>query len=400
VTGTGVASAAGSLTLSPSSVSFPPQVVGVTSPPQVVRLSNTSSAAVTLTAPISVSGDFFQTNNCGSTPSVLEVGASCAITVFFTPTTSGSRSGTLSITANTGAQSVALAGAGNPVFTLSASARSTTIIVGTTTATFTVSASAPSSFTSYIVLSCASGATCTFNPTSIVAGQSSTMTVTGLSAATTNPFNFTVTGTAQTQTSSVALTVFLEDFSVTVTPVLANVVAGQSVTYTITVTPINGFNQVVQLGVSGMPQATTATLSPPAVTVPGTAPVTALATLTTTVQTTRLWWPFSNGRVHPRSPVFGILPWVLSLAALLGVLVVSATGWMPTRKRAAAAACLAMLLFFAALQISCNNYPTQSPVTQAITGTPYGTFTLTVSGQLGINHSVLHTTTMNLSVGP
>ena len=400
VTGTGVASAAGSLTLSPSSVSFPPQVVGVTSPPQVVRLSNTSSAAVTLTAPISVSGDFFQTNNCGSTPSVLEVGASCAITVFFTPTTSGSRSGTLSITANTGAQSVALAGAGNPVFTLSASARSTTIIVGTTTATFTVSASAPSSFTSYIVLSCASGATCTFNPTSIVAGQSSTMTVTGLSAATTNPFNFTVTGTAQTQTSSVALTVFLEDFSVTVTPVLANVVAGQSVTYTITVTPINGFNQVVQLGVSGMPQATTATLSPPAVTVPGTAPVTALATLTTTVQTTRLWWPFSNGRVHPRSPVFWILPWVLSLAALLGVLVVSATGWMPTRKRAAAAACLAMLLFFAALQISCNNYPTQSPVTQAITGTPYGTFTLTVSGQLGINHSVLHTTTMNLSVGP
>ena len=400
VTGTGVASAAGSLTLSPSSVSFPPQVVGVTSPPQVVRLSNTSSAAVTLTAPISVSGDFFQTNNCGSTPSVLEVGASCAITVFFTPTTSGSRSGTLSITANTGAQSVALAGAGNPVFTLSASARSTTIIVGTTTATFTVSASAPSSFTSYIVLSCASGATCTFNPTSIVAGQSSTMTVTGLSAATTNPFNFTVTGTAQTQTSSVALTVFLEDFSVRVTPVLANVVAGQSVTYTITVTPINGFNQVVQLGVSGMPQATTATLSPPAVTVPGTAPVTALATLTTTVQTTRLWWPFSNGRVHPRSPVFGILPWVLSLAALLGVLVVSATGWMPTRKRAAAAACLAMLLFFAALQISCNNYPTQSPVTQAITGTPYGTFTLTVSGQLGINHSVLHTTTMNLSVGP
>jgi len=226
------------------------------------------------------------------------------------------------------------------------------------------------------------------------------MTVTGLSAATTNPFNFTVTGTAQTQTSSVALTVFLEDFSVAVTPVLANVVAGQSVTYTITVTPINGFNQVVQLGVSGMPQATTARLSPPAVTVLGTAPVTALATLTTTVQTTRLWWPFSNGRVHPRSPVFSILPWVLSLAALLGVLVVSGTGWMPTRKRAAAAACLAMLLFFAALHISCNNYPTQSPVTQAITGTPYGTFTLTVSGQLGINHSVLHTTTMNLSVGP
>ena len=402
VTGTGVASSVGALTLSPSSVSFPPQAVGVSSPPQMVRLSNTSQAAVTLTAPITVSGDFSETNNCGSIPSVLEVGQTCTITVFFTPTMSGNRAGMLSITANTGAQTVALTGTGNPVFTLSASARAATIIVGTTTATFTVSASAPSSFTSMITLTCASGATCTFNPTSIMAGQSSTVTVTSLSATTTNPFNFTVTGTAMNQTSNVALTVFLEDFSVAVTPVLANVVAGQSVTYTISVTPINGFNQVVQLGVSGMPQATTATLSPPAVTVPGTAPATASATLTTTVQTTRLWWPFPDSRVYPRSPIFGLLPWGLALAALgiLGTFVAPSTGRMPTCKRASVAACLAVLIFFAALQVSCNNYPTQSPVTQAITGTPYGTFTLTVSGQLGINHGVVRTTTMNLSVGP
>jgi hypothetical protein len=402
VTGTGVASSAGSLKLSPSSVSFPPQTVGVTSPPQTVLLSNTSSAAVTLTAPISVSGDFFQTNNCGSTPSVLEVGQSCMITVTFTPTTSGSRTGTLSVTANTGAQSVALAGTGNPVFTLSANARATTILIGTTTATFTVSASAPSSFTNPITLSCAMGATCTFNPTSIMAGQSSTVTVTSLSAATTNPFNFTVTGTAQTQTSNVALTVFLADFSVAVTPVLVNISAGQSATYTITVTPINGFNQVVQLGVIGLPQATTATLNPPAVTVPGTAPITASVTFATTVQTTRLWWPSPDSRVHPRSPVFRVLPWMFSLAALalLATVVASGTGWMPTRKRAPAAVCVAILVFLAALLASCNNYPTQSPVTQQITGTPFGVFTITAYGRLGSNNSVTHSTTMNLSVGP
>jgi len=408
VTGTGVASSAGALTLSPSSVSFPPQAVGVTSPPQVVRLSNTSLAAVTLTG-ISVSGDFSQTNNCGSLavvppprPFVLEVGASCTMTVTFTPTTSGNRTGSVTISANTGAQTVPLAGTGNPLFTLSANARATTIVVGTTTATFTVSASAPSSFTSSITLSCASGATCTFNPTSIMAGQSSTVTVTSLSATTANPFNFTVTGTAQTQTSNVALTVYLSDFSVAVTPVLVNIAAGQSATYTITVTPINGFNQVVQLGVSGLPQATTATLSPPAVTVPGTAPTSASVSLATTVQTSRLWWPFPDSRVHPRSPVFWLLPWPLFLAALalLAALVASGAVWMPTRKRASAAVCVAMLLFFAVLLASCNEYPTTPPVTPSITGTPYGVFTITVYGRLGSNNSVQRTTTMNLSVGP
>jgi hypothetical protein len=410
VTGTGVASSAGALTLSPSTLSFPPQSVGVTSPPQVVRLSNTSLAAVTLTAPITVSGDFSQTNNCGSIPSVLEVGASCTITVFFTPTTSGSRTGSVSITANTGGVSVSLTGTGNPAFTLSANARATTIVIGTTTATFTISASAPSSFTSYITLSCASGATCTFNPTSIYAGQSSTLTVTSLSATTTNPLNVTVTGTAQTQTSNVALSVFLSDFSVAVTPYLVNIAAGQAATYTITVTPINGFNQVVQLGVSGLPQATTATLNPPAVMVPGTVPVTALATLTTTVQTTRLWWPFPSSRVHPHFPVPGFPPWALFLAALalLATLVASVTGRMPTRKRAWAAVGGAMLLFFAALLASCNDYPTTPPVSQQITGTPFGVFTITVTGTMCItgpctgskNGSVTRLTTMNLSVGP
>ena len=402
LTGTGVASSAGALTLSPSSVTFPPQTVGVTSPPQVVLLSNTSLAAVTLTAPITVSGDFSQTNNCGSIPSVLEVGASCTIIVTFTPTTSGSRTGSVSITADTGGKSVSLTGTGNPVFTLSSSARATTIVVGTTTATFTVSASAPSSFTSSITLSCASGATCTFNPTAIMAGQSSTVTVTGLSATTTSPLNLTVTGTAQTQTSNVALTVFLSDFSVAVTPLLVNITAGQSATYTITVTPINGFNQVVQLGVSGLPQATTAALSPPAVTVPGTQPVTALATLTTTVQTTRLWWPFPDRWVYPRSPAFWLIPWALFLAALafLATLVASGTRWMPIPRRASALASVAMLLFLAALQVSCNDYPTTPPVTPQISGTPYGVFTITAYGQLAINNSVKHATTMNLSVGP
>jgi hypothetical protein len=403
VTGTGVASSAGALTLSPSSLSFAAQAVGVTSAPQVVRLSNTSLAAVTLTA-ISVSGDFSESNNCGSFPSVLNVGASCSIAVTFTPTATGNRTGSVSISANTGAQSVSLTGTGNPVFALSANPRSTVILIGTTTATFTVTATAPSSFTNSITLACGSGASCTFNPTSILAGQSSTLTVTGLSATTSSPLNVTVTGTAVSQTANVALTVFLSDFSVAVTPLLNTVSAGKSTTYTITVAPTNGFNQVVQLGVTGLPQATTATLSPPAVVVPGTGPATALVTLATTVQTSRLWWLFPDGPVHPGSPVSWHLPWVFFLAALalLAAMVAAGAGSHgtgPVRKRARAVLCVAALVFLAALQVSCSNYY-YNPVTPAVTGTPYGVFTITITGTLGNNHAVSHTTTMNLSVGP
>jgi hypothetical protein len=243
-----------------------------------------------------------------------------------------------------------------------------------------------------------------------MAGQSSSLTVTGLSATTTNPLNVTVTGTAQTQTSNVTVTVFLSDFSVSVLPVLANIAAGQAATYTITVTPINGFNQVVQLGVSGLPQATTAVLNPPAVTALGAQAVTSLVTLTTTVQTTRLWWPFPDSWVHPRSPVFRLIPLALFLAALalLVALVASGTEWMPTRKRAPAAVCVAMLLFFAVLLASCNDYPTTPPISPQISGTPYGVFTITVTGTMCIvgpctgskNGSVTRLTTMNLSVGP
>jgi hypothetical protein len=206
------------------------------------------------------------------------------------------------------------------------------------------------------------------------------------------------------QTANVALTVFLSDFSLAVNPLLNTVSAGKSTTYTITVTPTNGFNQVVQLGVTGLPHATTATLSPPAVVVPGTGPATALVTLATTVQTSRLWWLFLDGPVHPGSPVSWPLPWGLFLAtiALLATMVAAGaashrTG--PVRKRARAVLCVAALVVLAALQVSCSNYY-YNPVTPAVTGTPYGVFTIAITGTLGNNHAVSHTTTMNLSVGP
>src|SRR5439155_25240257 len=67
-----------------------------TSAAQAVTLTNTGSATLTITS-ITASGDFSQTNTCGS-PVI--IGGTCTITVTFTPTVAGSRTGTLSVTDN------------------------------------------------------------------------------------------------------------------------------------------------------------------------------------------------------------------------------------------------------------------------------------------------------------
>src|SRR5262249_40505030 len=81
---------------SPTGLSFGSRPVGTTSAAQGVTLSNFGTAALAIGA-IAAIGDFAQTNNCGTS---LAVGASCTINVTFTPTVSGARAGTLSITDN------------------------------------------------------------------------------------------------------------------------------------------------------------------------------------------------------------------------------------------------------------------------------------------------------------
>jgi hypothetical protein len=91
--GTGIGPAAA---LSPSSLTFAAQNVGSSSAAQAVTLTNSGTAALSITS-ITVNGDFGQTNNCGNS---LAAGANCAIQITFTPTTTGARNGTLTISDN------------------------------------------------------------------------------------------------------------------------------------------------------------------------------------------------------------------------------------------------------------------------------------------------------------
>ncbi|GAA5190579.1 hypothetical protein GCM10023322_46060 [Rugosimonospora acidiphila] len=106
LSGTGVAPGP-ILSANPSALSFPGTLVGATSAAQSVTVTNTGTTSASVSG-VAASGDFHQTNTCGS----LAVGASCTVTVTFTPTASGTRTGTVSITSNANNSPTAIAASG------------------------------------------------------------------------------------------------------------------------------------------------------------------------------------------------------------------------------------------------------------------------------------------------
>lgn len=107
LTGVGVLPA---VTLTPSSLIFPTQIVFTNSKTQSVTLSNSGLGVLSISK-IALTGPFTQTNNCGSTVSA---GRSCTLTVTFRPTIAGPTTGALSITDNAplSPQTVSLQGTG------------------------------------------------------------------------------------------------------------------------------------------------------------------------------------------------------------------------------------------------------------------------------------------------
>jgi hypothetical protein len=111
----GTGTPAPTVTISPSSLTFPNEAVGMSSPPQVATLTNTGAVQLKITS-IALTGnnpgDYAETSTCGGT---VAVGSSCKFTVTFTPTTIGSRKASITITDNTshGSQTVNLSGAGS-----------------------------------------------------------------------------------------------------------------------------------------------------------------------------------------------------------------------------------------------------------------------------------------------
>ena len=131
--------------LSLTSLSFGSQPVNVSSTSQAISLSNTGSVELPITS-IAKSGanpsQFIQANDCGSS---VPVSSNCTITILFKPTSTGTKTASITVTTGGGAgtKSVALSGAGvtNAISTFSLSPTTLAfgnVTVGVTSAAMTV----------------------------------------------------------------------------------------------------------------------------------------------------------------------------------------------------------------------------------------------------------------------
>jgi len=102
------------LTFSASSLNFGLLQIGLTSASQTVTVTNVSSHSATFTS-IASSGDFSQSDTCPTTTTTLDPGQNCTITVTFSPTAAGTRTGAVTLKDNcpgSPTQTITLSGTG------------------------------------------------------------------------------------------------------------------------------------------------------------------------------------------------------------------------------------------------------------------------------------------------
>jgi hypothetical protein len=164
----------------PRALQFGNQGIDATSPQQSVTLTNSGTGPLAISG-IATSGDFAETNNCGSS---LTLGTACTVNVTFAPTADGARSGLLSFTDNASVvpQALALSGTGTGVGFLisvaSGSAASQTVPAGQT-ASYSLVFTPVGGFSGTITLACSgapAGASCSATPACLpVTGSSAGM---------------------------------------------------------------------------------------------------------------------------------------------------------------------------------------------------------------------------------
>jgi len=175
------------LQITPTQLTFGPVNVGSAASLSFTAL-NAGTTPITAIA-LAISGSYSITAPCGGT--TLAAGASCSVTVTFTPTAPGAQSGTLTITSSDPGSpaTVPLSGTGVPAgsFTLTAnggSSASVTVASGSP-ATYSLAVTPINGFNGAVVLNCtpitpAQYATCSILPSSVMltsGAQTSTATI-------------------------------------------------------------------------------------------------------------------------------------------------------------------------------------------------------------------------------
>jgi 6-phosphogluconolactonase (cycloisomerase 2 family) len=129
LTGTGTGTVTNTVSFSPASLAFSSQPTGTTSGSKSVILTNTGTTSLTITS-VSASGDYGETDTCAGQS--IKAGKTCSITVKFTPTSTGTIAGALTVmdAAATSPQVVGLTGTGVSALNLAPTSLSFTGQIG------------------------------------------------------------------------------------------------------------------------------------------------------------------------------------------------------------------------------------------------------------------------------
>ena len=366
------------LGIAPASSDFGVQLVGTTSAPQTVTVTNNNNVTVNFSSIAVSSPDFAITDTC--TPGVA-AGDQCTISLTFTPSVASAEAATLTFTDDdpNSPQSVSLRGIGtspapgvgfaptslgfgNQLLS-TASTPMTVTLTNTGTAALTISSFGASG--DFAATSSGANA-CPTSPATLAAGANCTIDVTftpTVSGARTGTLS--VVDNAGGSPQTVALTgngTAAPNFGLTGPAGTQNVKAGNTLMFTVTMTPTGGLKSAVALACSGAPTGDTCTVSPSSLTAAdGVTSQQAQVSMTTSA----LAIPPAHLPVPAPPLVWRWIP--LFLALLLLALVPK---MRPSRVRLGMAAAVILLAFLA----GCAGLPKGGPkgpvpVTLTITGT-------------------------------
>lgn len=258
------------LSLTLPALTFTSPAVGTASAPQIITLSNTGTASLSV-ASIAFTGTFSLASggSCSATPITLAAGASCTENIVFTPAALGAASGEVTVS-GTGvvSQSVLLTGTTGGQGTSSVAIATTDAapdVNEAVTFTATIAANGSGAAPTGTVTLLVNGVTIGSAP---ISGSTASIGYTFPSAA-----NYTVSivysGDSNYAGSTSTIVERVTDFSVAVSGSenSESVQPGASVTFNFTVAPLNGpFNSPISLSASGLPDGATAVFSPASLT--------------------------------------------------------------------------------------------------------------------------------------
>ncbi len=365
-----------SVTTAPGLLQFPVQAVGIVSQPQTLLLRNVGSASLSISS-ITATGDFAETNDCANNVSAA---GSCTLTVTFTPTSLGARTGAIVIADNA---------AGSPhTIVLSGTGIGASVTLSPTILTFPSQQIGTTSTAQTVTLTNSGNATLTISNMQVIGDYVQTNNCNGslaVGAACTISVTFTPTASgarngaltftdnAVSSPQSVTLTAVGSDFALGSPSTSSTVKAGSTASYSLTISPQGGsFSSAVRLTCGTLPAKTTCTFTPSSLT-PGVKSATSTLTISTTGSSAQAAQDVS--RIAPTYAVWIQLP----ALGIVGLLLVATKG--PGKKRGGIL--LGMALAFI---LGCGGTGIV-PVPQP--GTPAGTYTVTVTGTSGgLQHSL------------